>query len=77
MAELKSPREILDKREEHTISADELLKMTDFVQKKNYFQFKGQLKQQVSSTTIGTSFVPPYPCLLKFEIAFYEKKHGD
>ena len=39
-AGLKFPREVLDKREEHTIPTNELLKMTDFVQKKNYFQFK-------------------------------------
>ena len=49
---LKSPSEVLDKREQ-----------TDFVLKNNYFKFNGQLKQQISGTAIGTTFAKPYGCL--------------
>ena len=30
--------------------------MADFVLKNNYFEFKGQIKQQISGTAIGTKF---------------------
>ena len=55
--------EVLDKREKHTIPTSELTRMADFVLKNNYFEFNGQIKQQISRTAIGTKFAPPYACL--------------
>ena len=55
--------EVLDKREKHTIPTSELTTMADFVLKNNYFEFNGQIKQQISRTAIGTKFAPPYACL--------------
>ena len=43
---LKALREVLDKREQHTIPTSELIRMADFVLKNNYFEFNGQIKQQ-------------------------------
>ena len=43
-AGLKILREVLDKREQHTIPTSELLRMADFVLKNNYFEFSGQIK---------------------------------
>ena len=65
---------IRDKREQHTILAIELIRMTDFILKNNYFEFNGQIKQQFSGTAIGTMFAPPYAYLFmdKIEIAFLE-----
>ena len=74
-AELKALRGVLDKREQYTIPTSELIRMVDFVLKNNYFKFNGQIKQQISGTTIGTKFVPPYyTCLFmdKIETAFFK-----
>ena len=73
-AGLKALREVLDKREQHTIPTSELIRMADFVLKNNYFEFNGQIKQQISGTAIGTKFAPPYACLFmdKIETAFLE-----
>ena len=57
---LKALREVLDKREQHTIPISELMRMADFVLKNNYFEFNGQIKQQISVTAIGTKFAPLY-----------------
>ena len=58
-ARLKVLREVLDKREQHTIPTSELIRMADFVLKNNYFEFNGQIKQQISGTAIGTKFTTP------------------
>ena len=34
--------------------------MTEFVLKNNYFEFNGQVKQQIPGTAIGTKFAPAY-----------------
>ena len=54
---LKALREALGKREEHTISTNELIRMTEFVLKNNYFQFNGQLKHKLSGTAIVPSLL--------------------
>ena len=48
--------------------------MEDFALKNNYFEFKGQIQQQISGTAIGTKFAPPCACLFvdKIETAFLE-----
>ena len=73
-AGLKALREVFDKREQHTIPTSELIRMADFVLKNNYFEFNGQIKQQISGTAIGTKFAPPYACLFmdKIETTFLQ-----
>ena len=70
----KALREVLDKREQHSIPTSELIWMPDFVLKNSYLEFNGQIKQQISGTAIGTKFAPPYACLFmdKTETAFLE-----
>ena len=46
-AGLKTLKEVLDKREQHTIPGSELLRIADFVLKNNYFEFNGQIKLQI------------------------------
>ena len=48
--------------------------MADFVLKKNYFEFNGQIKQQISGNAIGTTFASSYVCLFidKIDTAFLE-----
>ena len=48
--------------------------MADFVLEKEYFEFNGQIRQQISVTAIGTKFSPPYACLFidKIETAFFK-----
>ena len=67
-AGLKALREVLDKREQHTIPTSELIKMADFVLKNNYFQFNRQIKQQSSGTAIGTKSARHYACLFMDKI---------
>ena len=61
-------------RENNAIPTSELIRMSDFVLKNNYFKLNGQIKQQISGTAIGTKFSPPYARLFmdKIEIAFLE-----
>ena len=48
-------REVLDKRAQHNIPTSELIRMAHFVLKNNYL-FNGKIKQEISGTTIGTTF---------------------
>ena len=67
-AGLRALREVFDKREQHTIPTSELIRMVDFVLSNNYFEFNGQIKQQISGTALGTKFAPPYACLFMNKI---------
>ena len=74
--EVEALRKILDKREEHTVPTNELMRMEDFVLKNKYFELHGQIKQQIYGTAIGTKFAPPYACLFmdKIETVFLETR---
>ena len=67
----------LDQREEKIIPPKDLLEMARFVLKSNYFEFDSKIKQQVSGTTIGATFAPPYACIFmdRVEAEFLEKEH--
>ena len=47
----------LDNRENKHIPTDNLLKLAEFVLKKNYFESDGKVKKQLLGTVIGTKFV--------------------
>ena len=60
-AGLKSLKEALDRRREKKATAEDLVKMAEFVlRKKNYFEFDRSVYQQVSDTAIGTKIAPPF-----------------
>ena len=42
---LKALRNILDKKKNQNISTVDLIKMTEFVLRNNYFEFNGKVKQ--------------------------------
>ena len=48
--ELRTLKEVLDKREEKKNSTEDIIKMAELVLKNNYFEFNGQVKHQISST---------------------------
>ena len=45
---------------ENKISSSDLVTMAEFVLKNNYFKFHSKVKKQISGTSIGTKFAPPY-----------------
>ena len=73
-AGLRVLREAIDKQDRKSIPTEDLVKTAEFVLKNNFFEFNSKIKQQVSGTTMGTKFAPPYACLFigKFETIFLE-----
>ena len=67
-AGLRALKEVLDRREEKKVSAKDLVDMAEFVLKNKYFEFNGQVKHQISGTTIGTKLAPTYACIFMDEI---------
>ena len=45
------------------ISTEDIDKMADFVPKNNLLEFVSNFYKQISGTTIGTKFAPPYACI--------------
>ena len=66
-------RAALDKQDKKCIPLEDLVKMESLL-KKNFFEFKSKIKQQISGTSTGIKFAPPYACLFmdKFETSFPE-----
>ena len=67
-AGMETLRKALDNRENKKISTDDLTNMAEFVLKKNYFEFNGKVKKQISGTAIGTKFAPPYACIFMDQV---------
>ena len=65
---LEALRRTLNDRVNKKIGAEDLIKMAEFVLKKNYFEFNGKVKQQLSGTAIGTKFAPPYACIFMDQV---------
>ena len=65
---LRAYKGVLDRREEKKISTEDLVKMVESVLKNKYFEFNGQVKQQISGMAIGTKFAPTYACIFMDEI---------
>ena len=57
-AGLKDLKDALDNRENKSISTKGFVKIAPFLLQKNYFEFNGIVKQQISGTAIGTKFGP-------------------
>ena len=47
---------------------EDIVRMSEFVLKNNFFVLNGEVKQQYSGTTIGTKFAPPYACIFVDEV---------
>ena len=65
---LEALRRTLNDRVNKKIGVEDLIKMAEFVLKKNYFEFNGKVKQQLSGTAIGTKFAPPYACIFMDQV---------
>lgn len=66
---LEALKEVLEKREDKTISTDTFLDLAELVLSSNYFEHNGKTYIQNRGTAIGTRFAPPYAilALAKFE----------
>ena len=67
-ADLAALRDALDNLEDKKIPGEDLVKMSEFVLRNNYFEFNGSIKQQLSGTAIGTKLAPPYACIFMDEL---------
>ena len=66
----KALEETLEKRESKQISTKDLIKLVKFLLQNFYFEFNGEVKQQISETIIGTKFAPPYACIFMDQVEF-------
>ena len=67
-AGLKALKEALYKKGNRNIAKNDVIRMAEFVLKNNYFEFNGQVKQQISGTAIGTKFAPTYACIFMDDV---------
>ena len=69
-------KEALENRTRKSAPTSGILKMLEFVLKNNYFEFNGNVKQQLSGTAIGTKCAPLYACIFtdKVETDFLESQ---
>ena len=64
----------LEEREKISVPTQDLVQMAQFVLENNFFEFNGEVKQQISGTAIGTKFAPTYACIFMddLETSFLE-----
>ena len=65
---IKSFERSFRQRQQKKLPTEELVQMTEFVLKNNFFEFNGQIKQQISGQAIGTKCVPKYACIYMDEM---------
>ena len=73
-AGLEALYEKLEERVEKKIPFSDLVNMTEFVLKNNYFELTLKSRNKISGTAIRTKFAPPYACIFmdKAEREFLE-----
>ena len=73
---LKGLKQALDKREPKKVRTEYLLNMVEFVLKNNFFEFNGNIKQQISRTALSTMCAPTYSCIFMDEVNWplYKRK---
>ena len=59
-AQLKAFYEKLEQKSDKKVLYADLVDMTKFLLKDNFFEFDSKVKQQISDTAIGTIFAPSY-----------------
>ena len=52
-------KKYLDKREDQSVTSENLCKLAEVVLKHNYFEFRQDVYQQILGTAIGMKFMPP------------------
>ena len=57
---LQIMKKYLDKREDQSVTSENLYKLAEVVLKHNYFEFGQDVYKQILGTAIGTKFAPPY-----------------
>ena len=67
-AALQALYEKLEERTDKKIQSTDLVEMAEFMLKNNFFEYETKIIQQISGTSIGTKFAPPYPCLFMDEM---------
>ena len=60
---LKALKIILGKRKNQNTPTADLIKMTEFVLRNNYFEINGKVKQQISGIAIEIKCAPTYACI--------------
>ena len=60
---LNTIKEALENRAMKSVPSSDILKMLEFFLKNDYFEFNGNVKQQLSGTVIGAKCAPPYACI--------------
>ena len=65
---MKALKQALDKREQKKLPTEDLLNMTEFVFRNNFFEFSGNIKQQISGTAIAAMCAPAYSCIFMDEL---------
>ena len=53
-------KKYLDKREDQSVTSENLYKLAEIVLKYNYFEFGQDVYQQILGTVIVTKFAPPH-----------------
>ena len=71
--------DILKKQDENypnnKVATEDIGKIADFIIQNNLFEFDSKFYKQISGTTIGTKFAPPYACIFIDHIETeFEKK---
>ena len=56
----------MEQGNDKSVPTADLVNMTDFVLKNNYFEFDSCIKQQISRIAIETEFAPPHPNIHAF-----------
>ena len=55
---LRCLKEVLDKRQNKTVSNKSLIELTELVLKDSYFKFNDRSRKQKEGTALGTKFFP-------------------
>ena len=53
-------KKYLDKREDQSVTSENLYKPAEIVLKDNYFEFRQEVYQQILGTAVGAKFAPSY-----------------
>ena len=67
-AGLEAIRKRLNEKYSPKVPTEDIVQMTDFVLKNNFFEFSGEFKRQKSGTAIGTELAPSYACIFRDEV---------
>ena len=75
-AGLEALKKRLNERGTFEIPTEDIVQMAEFVLKRIFFKFNGEVKRQKSSRAVATKFAPPYACIFmdKVETEFLKSQ---